>query len=63
MREMYQNEAEISPSSPESGQDKSTGLDPFYDRYTIFPLLHKNLKELTHFKAVIHKYYIYAKKK
>ena len=32
MREMYQNEAEMSPSSPDVSQDKQAGLDPFYDR-------------------------------
>ena len=33
MREMYQNEAEVSPSSPEHSQEVNTGCDPFYDRF------------------------------
>merc|ERR1711972_920726 len=36
MREMYQNDAEISPSSPDSAQDKQPGIDPFYDRFPWF---------------------------
>jgi hypothetical protein len=35
MREMYQNEAETSPSSPDGGQDRHSGVDPFYDRHTV----------------------------
>merc|ERR1740128_677307 len=37
MREMYQNDAEVSPSSPDPNtQDKQAGLDPFYDRFPWF---------------------------
>ena len=32
MREMYQNEAEISPTSPDQEKEVHTGGDPFYDR-------------------------------
>ena len=35
MREMYQNEAEVSPSSPDPQTSKDINLnaDPFYDRF------------------------------
>ena len=35
MREMHQNEAEVSPSSPEITADQA-GHDPFYDRFPWF---------------------------
>jgi len=36
MREMYQNEAEVSPSSPDVSVDHANGSDPFYDRFPWF---------------------------
>ena len=37
MREMHKNEADASPSSPES--DHSVGVDPFHDRFPWFRLV------------------------
>ncbi|VVC24967.1 Hypothetical protein CINCED_3A008357 [Cinara cedri] len=39
MREMYQNEAELSPTSPDFNIDAITGGDPFYDRFPWFRLI------------------------
>ena len=39
MREMYHNEAELSPTSPEPNVDSMTGGDPFYDRFPWFRLV------------------------
>lgn len=39
MREMYQNEAEISPTSPDFNLEAITGGDPFYDRFPWFRLI------------------------
>ncbi|CAC5401186.1 KIF1 [Mytilus coruscus] len=39
MREMYHNEAELSPTSPEPNMDSMTGGDPFYDRFPWFRLV------------------------
>ena len=40
MREMYHNEAELSPTSPEPNFDTAvTGGDPFYDRFPWFRLV------------------------
>ena len=40
MREMYHNEAELSPTSPEpSNIDSITGGDPFYDRFPWFRMV------------------------
>ncbi|XP_015784743.1 kinesin-like protein unc-104 isoform X3 [Tetranychus urticae] len=40
MREMYKNEAEMSPTSPECNfEPSSTGGDPFYDRFPWFRLI------------------------
>ncbi|XP_025081034.1 kinesin-like protein unc-104 isoform X4 [Pomacea canaliculata] len=39
MREMYHNEAELSPTSPEPTIDTMTGGDPFYDRFPWFRLV------------------------
>jgi len=36
MREMYQNEAEVSPSSPDVSVEHANGSDPFYDRFPWF---------------------------
>ncbi|XP_050522646.1 kinesin-like protein unc-104 isoform X8 [Daktulosphaira vitifoliae] len=39
MREMYQNEAETSPTSPDFNIEAITGGDPFYDRFPWFRLI------------------------
>ncbi|GFT28387.1 kinesin-like protein unc-104, partial [Nephila pilipes] len=39
MREMYHNEAEHSPTSPEYNVESITGGDPFYDRFPWFRLI------------------------
>ncbi|KAK2187723.1 hypothetical protein NP493_156g05026 [Ridgeia piscesae] len=39
MREMYLNEAEMSPTSPEPDHCMTTGGDPFYDRFPWFRLV------------------------
>jgi len=39
MREMYQNEAEVSPTSPDFNIEAITGGDPFYDRFPWFRLI------------------------
>ena len=40
MREMYHNEADLSPTSPEpQNLDSVTGGDPFYDRFPWFRLV------------------------
>ncbi|VVC97408.1 unnamed protein product [Leptidea sinapis] len=36
MREMYHNEAELSPTSPDHNIESVTGGDPFYDRFPWF---------------------------
>lgn len=42
MREMYQNEAEVSPSSPDpnsTSKEMNLNADPFYDRFPWFRLV------------------------
>ena len=39
MREMYHNEADLSPSSPDHSVDNVTGGDPFYDRFPWFRVI------------------------
>lgn len=39
MREMYHNEAELSPTSPDYNIENLTGGDPFYDRFPWFRLV------------------------
>ncbi|XP_070490677.1 kinesin-like protein unc-104 isoform X3 [Chironomus tepperi] len=39
MREMYHNEAELSPTSPDYNVESLTGGDPFYDRFPWFRLV------------------------
>jgi hypothetical protein len=39
MREMYHNEAELSPTSPDYNFESLTGGDPFYDRFPWFRLV------------------------
>ncbi|WAR14348.1 KIF1A-like protein [Mya arenaria] len=48
MREMYHNEAELSPSSPEHPNlDSLTGTDPFYDRFPWFRLVGRSFVYLS----------------
>ena len=47
MREMYHNEAELSPTSPEPSCIESvTGGDPFYDRFPWFRLVGRSVSSL-----------------
>lgn len=39
MREMYHNEAELSPTSPDYNIETITGGDPFYDRFPWFRMV------------------------
>lgn len=39
MREMYHNEAELSPTSPDFNIESLTGGDPFYDRFPWFRII------------------------
>ena len=39
MREMYHNEAELSPTSPDYNIESITGGDPFYDRFPWFRMV------------------------
>ena len=39
MREMYHNEAELSPTSPDFNIETLTGGDPFYDRFPWFRMI------------------------
>lgn len=39
MREMYHNEAELSPTSPDYNVESLTGGDPFYDRFPWFRMV------------------------
>ncbi|XP_041675692.1 kinesin-like protein unc-104 isoform X5 [Drosophila eugracilis] len=39
MREMYHNEAEMSPTSPDYNVESLTGGDPFYDRFPWFRMV------------------------
>ena len=46
MREMYHNEADFSPSSPDTHVEPLTGGDPFYDRFPWFRLVGRYVKIL-----------------
>ena len=47
MREMYNNEAEMSPTSPEPSLESAiTGGDPFYDRFPWFRLVGRYVTRL-----------------
>lgn len=46
MREMYHNEAELSPTSPEYNVENFTGGDPFYDRFPWFRLIGRSVSVL-----------------
>lgn len=48
MREMYQNEAELSPTSPDYNLESFTGGDPFYDRFPWFRLVGRCVSLIPH---------------
>ncbi|CAG9130602.1 unnamed protein product [Plutella xylostella] len=50
MREMYHNEAELSPTSPDHNIESVTGGDPFYDRFPWFRLVGRYI-EMYHNEA------------
>ena len=43
MREMYQNEAEVSPSSPDPTKEVNLNADPFYDRFPWYAMKKKKI--------------------
>ncbi|XP_015436639.1 PREDICTED: kinesin-like protein unc-104 isoform X6 [Dufourea novaeangliae] len=58
MREMYHNEAELSPTSPDFNIDSITGGDPFYDRFPWFRMVGRSfvyLSNLMYPVPLIHK--------
>ncbi|XP_037076336.1 kinesin-like protein unc-104 [Pollicipes pollicipes] len=58
MREMYHNEADLSPSSPDHSVDNVTGGDPFYDRFPWFRVVGRGfvyLSNLLYPVALVHK--------
>ncbi|XP_033724802.1 kinesin-like protein unc-104 isoform X2 [Pecten maximus] len=65
MREMYHNEAELSPTSPEPNLDSMTGGDPFYDRFPWFRLVGRAfvyLSNLYYPVPLVHKVTIVSEK-
>ncbi|XP_017754862.1 PREDICTED: kinesin-like protein unc-104 isoform X10 [Eufriesea mexicana] len=58
MREMYHNEAELSPTSPDFNIESITGGDPFYDRFPWFRMVGRSfvyLSNLMYPVPLIHK--------
>ncbi|CAG5033343.1 unnamed protein product [Parnassius apollo] len=58
MREMYHNEAELSPTSPDHNIESVTGGDPFYDRFPWFRMVGRSfvyLSNLLYPVPLIHK--------
>ncbi|XP_011301569.1 kinesin-like protein unc-104 isoform X12 [Fopius arisanus] len=58
MREMYHNEAELSPTSPDYNIENITGGDPFYDRFPWFRMVGRSfvyLSNLMYPVPLIHK--------
>lgn len=58
MREMYQNEAELSPTSPDYNVESLTGGDPFYDRFPWFRMVGRSfiyLSNLLYPVPLVHK--------
>lgn len=53
MREMYHNEAELSPTSPDYNVESLTGGDPFYDRFPWFRMVGRYAKKPFHFKIML----------
>ncbi|KAK7066390.1 hypothetical protein SK128_027888, partial [Halocaridina rubra] len=47
MRQMYHNEAELSPTSPDYNIENLTGSDPFYDRFPWFRLVGRGFMYLS----------------
>ncbi|XP_044758313.1 kinesin-like protein unc-104 isoform X2 [Coccinella septempunctata] len=65
MREMYHNEAEMSPTSPDYNVEALTGGDPFYDRFPWFRLVGRGfvyLSNLLYPVTLIHKVAIVSEK-
>lgn len=65
MREMYHNEAEMSPTSPDYNVETLTGGDPFYDRFPWFRLVGRGfvyLSNLLYPVTLIHKVAIVSEK-
>lgn len=58
MREMYHNEAELSPTSPDYNVESLTGGDPFYDRFPWFRMVGRSfvyLSNLVYPVPLVHK--------
>uniref|UniRef100_A0A6B2EA80 Kinesin-like protein unc-104 n=1 Tax=Phlebotomus kandelakii TaxID=1109342 RepID=A0A6B2EA80_9DIPT len=58
MREMYHNEAELSPTSPDYNVESLTGGDPFYDRFPWFRMVGRSfvyLSNLLYPVPLVHK--------
>ncbi|XP_065560293.1 kinesin-like protein unc-104 isoform X2 [Artemia franciscana] len=58
MREMYKNEAEVSPTSPDTNMEQVCGGDPFYDRFPWFRLVGRSfiyLSNLLYPVPLVHK--------
>ncbi|KAJ8959613.1 hypothetical protein NQ318_021799 [Aromia moschata] len=65
MREMYHNEAEMSPTSPDYNVESLTGGDPFYDRFPWFRMVGRGfvyLSNLLYPITLIHKIAIVSEK-
>lgn len=65
MREMYHNEAELSPTSPDYNVESLTGGDPFYDRFPWFRMVGRSfvyLSNLLYPVTLIHKVAIVSEK-
>lgn len=57
MREMYHNEAELSPTSPDFNIESITGGDPFYDRFPWFRMVGR----CENFFKIIWNFYFFKK--
>lgn len=65
MREMYHNEAELSPTSPDYNVESLTGGDPFYDRFPWFRMVGRSfvyLSNLLYPVPLVHKVAIVSEK-
>ncbi|XP_031354518.1 kinesin-like protein unc-104 isoform X5 [Photinus pyralis] len=65
MREMYHNEAELSPTSPDYNVESLTGGDPFYDRFPWFRMVGRGfvyLSNLLYPVTLVHKVAIVSEK-
>ncbi|XP_063227790.1 kinesin-like protein unc-104 isoform X3 [Bacillus rossius redtenbacheri] len=54
MREMYHNEAELSPTSPDYNIESLTGGDPFYDRFPWFRMVGRAFVYLSNLLYPVH---------